>query len=161
MNANEIFEVILSGIRELLGNELTYLSSNDKKTKIISIDDSHVTATRNDDNLQISLSRFRALAEGLKGGMPVHIDTLFNGGGNDRAIIETITVHLPNVGYMKGNSGRNKSKNKVIQWFATWSAQLSAWQMEGLAQSGSNRPWQTRFESQIVWSFQPGLCLGG
>jgi hypothetical protein len=119
MNANEIFEVILSGIRELVGRELTYLSSNDKKTKIISIDDSHVNVTRNDDNLQISLSRFRALAEGLKSGMPVHIDTLFNGGGNDRAIIETIAVHLPNVGYMKGNSGRNKNRNKVFQWFAT------------------------------------------
>jgi len=45
--------------------------------------------------------------------------------------------------------------HSVIQWFATWSVQLSAWQMVALAQSGSSRPWLTRFASQIAWSFQP------
>lgn len=121
MSSDIIFDEILDEIIALKGNNLKYISS-EKTTKIIDINqnDKIISATRGPDVVNISFDRFKLAIDALIQNKPIHIDTVFNSSGNDRTIIETILCHTSHIGYMKAKTGRNKGKNKVIQYFNKW-----------------------------------------
>lgn len=119
MSSDIIFDEILDEIVSLKGNNLKYISREDKTTKITDINqnDKIISATRGSDVVNISFDRLKLVIDALIQNKPIHVDTVFNSSGNDRTIIETILCHTSHIGYMKAKTGRNKGKNKVIQYF--------------------------------------------
>ncbi|MEZ8967373.1 McrB family protein [Vibrio breoganii] len=120
MNKDQIFQEIIQGAKDLIGNELQYISSSSSTVVIESVEEAAngIMARRGANSPQkITFDRLNTYAAALAKGRPIHTDTVYNSGGNDRTIIETIVCHLPKVGFMKGRQGRNQTKNKVVQWF--------------------------------------------
>lgn len=104
-------------IEALISKELQYITG--RNTLIITdIDwqDNKIFVTRGQNNINVRFDRIEAVIKKLIDGLPVHVDTALRSGSNDRSVIETIIANFPPVGYMLPNKGRNKTKNKVIQW---------------------------------------------
>lgn len=106
-------------IQELVGKELQYITG--RNTAVIDSvnwnDGGKLVVIRGESKITIRFERIVMVVEMLIKGHPIHVDTLLRSGSNDRSVIETIVANFPPVGFMGPNSGRNKSKNKVIQWF--------------------------------------------
>ena len=120
MDKNKIFQEIIQGAKKLIGEELQYISNSSSTVVIESVEESAngIVVRRGTNTPQkITYDRLNTYATALAKGKPIHTDTVYHSGGNDRTIIETIVCHLPKVGFMKGGQGRNKAKNKVVQWF--------------------------------------------
>lgn len=117
MLPHEIKTKVDSWIKDLINKELTYISG---RNKVIITDfspnEKKLTILRDSTTQVINTERIEKIILELLKGRPVHTDTFFGSGGNDRSIIETILCHFPNVGFMLANQGRNLEKNKVIQW---------------------------------------------
>ncbi len=105
-------------IDELIGKELEYITG--RNTSVISSvdwdDGEKIFVSRGDESITIRFERIKDVVSILIKGHPTHVDTVLRSGSNDRSVIETIIANFPPVGFMKANRGRNKSKNKVIQW---------------------------------------------
>ncbi len=107
---------------KLIDGWLTYLTN--KKIQYISgkniivitsFDNNVLKVIRGGGEVSITRARIHDIYEELKKGSPIHVDTFFSSGGNDRSIIETILANFPPIGFMKGKSGRNLSTHKVLQ----------------------------------------------
>jgi len=105
-------------IDALVGKDLDYISrSKIAVIKSVDWDDSgRLNVSRDESSITIRWERIESVISRLKNGNPIHVDTVLRSSGNDRTIIETIVASFPTVGYMKPNQGRNKSRNKVLQW---------------------------------------------
>lgn len=120
MDKDQIFQEIIQGAKDLIGKELQYISKSSSTVVINSVEEASngIIVSRGTSSPQkITFDRIYTYATALAKGQPIHTDTVYNSGGNDRTIIETIVCHLPKVGFMKGRQGRNQNKNKVVQWF--------------------------------------------
>lgn len=106
-------------INALVGKELNYIT--DRNNAIITSvdwdnDGGKLIISRSGKPITINVDRIKSVVNKLQKGHPVHVDTVLRSGSNDRTVIETIIANFPTVGFMKPNRGRNRSKNKVIQW---------------------------------------------
>lgn len=105
-------------INQLVGKELQYITG--RNTSVINNvdwdDEGKIFVSRGEGQIAIRFERIAAVIAKLIKGHPVHVDTILRSGSNDRSVIETIIANFPPVGFMRPNQGRNKSKNKVIQW---------------------------------------------
>lgn len=118
MSGDVIFDEILNEIAALKGSSLKYIRG-EKTTKVTDVkyDEKVILAIRNGDTIRISFDRIKQMIDTLKNNKPVHVDTFFHSGANERTVIETILCHTSHIGYMKAKTGRNKRNNKVIQYF--------------------------------------------
>lgn len=102
----------------LVGKELQYITG--RNTSVINNvdwdDEGKIFVSRGEGQITIRFERIAAVISKLIKGHPVHVDTILRSGSNDRSVIETIIANFPPVGFMSPSQGRNKSKNKVIQW---------------------------------------------
>jgi len=108
-------------IDELVGKNLNYITGLNEVV-IQSVDwggNGKLNVLRGSNSLTIGYERIDAVINRMQNGNPIHVDTVLRGGGNERSVIETIIASFPNVGFMMASEGRNKSKNKVIQWLAS------------------------------------------
>ena len=105
-------------IDQLVGKELQYITG--RNTSVINNvdwdDEGKIFVSRGEGQITIRFERIAAVISKLIKGHPVHVDTILRSGSNDRSVIETIIANFPPVGFMRPSQGRNKSKNKVIQW---------------------------------------------
>lgn len=105
-------------IDQLVGKELQYITG--RNTSIItSVDwegEGKLFVGRGDKKISINFKRVEDAIKILIHGQAVHFDTILRSGSNDRTVIETIIANFPPVGFMLPNKGRNKRKNKVLQW---------------------------------------------
>lgn len=105
-------------IDQLVGKELQYITG--RNTSVINNvdwdDEGKIFVSRGEGQITIRFERIASVISKLIKGHPVHVDTILRSGSNDRSVIETIIANFPPVGFMRPNQGRNKSKNKVIQW---------------------------------------------
>ncbi|WP_246615034.1 DUF3578 domain-containing protein [Agarivorans litoreus] len=105
-------------IDQLVGNELQYITG--RNTSIITRVDwegeGKLFVGRGDKEISINFKRVEDAIKILINGQIVHFDTILRSGSNDRTVIETIIANFPPVGFMLPNKGRNKRKNKVLQW---------------------------------------------
>ena len=105
-------------IDQLVGKELQYITG--RNTSVINNvdwdDKGKIFVSRGEGQITIRFERIAAVISKLVKGHPVHVDTILRSGSNDRSVIETIIANFPPVGFMPSSQGRNKSKNKVIQW---------------------------------------------
>ena len=105
-------------IDQLVGKELQYITG--RNTSVINNvdwdDEGKIFVSRGEGQITIRFERIAAVISKLIKGHPVHVDTILRSGSNDRSVIETIIANFPPVGFMRPIQGRNKSKNKVIQW---------------------------------------------
>jgi hypothetical protein len=105
-------------IDQLVGKELQYITGRNTSviTRIDWEDEGKIIVARGEGQVTIRFERIVAVLSKLIKGHPTHVDTVLRSGSNDRSVIETIIANFPPVGFMRPNQGRNKSKNKVIQW---------------------------------------------
>jgi len=115
MTENEIRDEILTTANQLIGTSLPYLAGANSIT-VTEVDDRLIRAHRREGSVTIPLTAVSQLARGLESGVPVHVDTLFQGKGNYRTALETITANSPRCGYLPANSRRNKGVKKLV-WF--------------------------------------------
>lgn len=105
-------------IDQLVGKELQYITG--RNTSVINNvdwdDEGKIFVSRGEGQITIRFERIAAVISKLINGHPVHVDTILRSGSNDRSVIETIIASFPPVGFMLPNKGRNKRKNKVLQW---------------------------------------------
>jgi hypothetical protein len=105
-------------IDQLVGKELQYITG--RNTSVINNvdwdDEGKIFVSRGESQITIRFERIAAVISKLINGHPVHVDTILRSGSNDRSVIETIIANFPPVGFMLPNKGRNKRKNKVLQW---------------------------------------------
>lgn len=105
-------------IDQLVGKELQYITG--RNTSVINNvdwdDEGKIFVSRGEGQITIRFERIAAVISKLINGHPVHVDTILRSGSNDRSVIETIIANFPPVGFMLPNKGRNKRKNKVLQW---------------------------------------------
>ncbi|HGF7510420.1 TPA: restriction endonuclease [Vibrio cholerae] len=105
-------------IDQLVGKELQYITG--RNTSVINNvdwdDEGKIFVSRGEGQITIRFERIVAVISKLINGHPVHVDTILRSGSNDRSVIETIIANFPPVGFMLPNKGRNKRKNKVLQW---------------------------------------------
>lgn len=105
-------------IDQLVGKELQYITG--RNTSVINNvdwdDEGKIFVSRGEGQITIRFERIAAVISKLINGHPVHVDTILRSGSNDRSVIETIIANFPPVGFMMPNKGRNKRKNKVLQW---------------------------------------------
>lgn len=105
-------------IDQLVGKKLQYITG--RNTSVINNvdwdDEGKIFVSRGEGQITIRFERIAAVISKLIKGHPVHVDTILRSGSNDRSVIETIIANFPPVGFMHPSQGRNKSKNKVIQW---------------------------------------------
>ncbi len=104
-------------LNQLVNIEIPYITGrNSIVITDIDVDvEKRLLVQRGNEVLSIKLDRVLFAFDSLLKGTPVHIDSLFHSGSNDRSVIETILIALPPVGYMKRKTGRNKINYKVIQ----------------------------------------------
>ena len=105
-------------LNQLVDKELQYITGRNKSViKSVDWDDEgKILVSRGKSQLTIRFERIAEVISELIKGHPVHVDTFLRSGSNDRSVIETIIANFPPVGFMRPSRGRNKSKNKVIQW---------------------------------------------
>jgi hypothetical protein len=104
-------------IDQLVDKELQYITGrNTSVINNVDWDEGKIFVSRGESQITIRFERISAVISKLIKGHPVHVDTILRSGSNDRSVIETIIANFPPVGFMRPNQGRNKSKNKVIQW---------------------------------------------
>lgn len=105
-------------IEQLVGQELQYVTK--RNTSVINRvdwdDNEKIYVSRGEGEITIRFERVASVIKKMMKGNPTHVDTVLRSGSNDRSIIEAIIASFPPVGFMLPNQGRNKSKNKVIQW---------------------------------------------
>ncbi|MET1256683.1 McrB family protein [Aliikangiella maris] len=105
-------------IDQLVGKELQYITG--RNTSVINNvdwdDEGKIFVSRGEGQITIRFERIAAVISKLINGHPEHVDTILRSGSNDRSVIETIIANFPPVGFMLPNKGRNKRKNKVLQW---------------------------------------------
>ncbi len=111
MDANKS---ISEWLAKLVNKNILYISGKNSVT-IKNFDDSNVKVLRGEIEVSITRTRIDDIYNQLKKGAPIHVDTFFSSGGNDRTIIETVLANFPSIGFMKGGSGRNTSPHKVLQ----------------------------------------------
>lgn len=118
MHIEDALNKSMAWIEQLVGKDLQYISG--RNTSIINHvdwdDEGKIFLSRGDAQITIRFDRIAAVISKLIKGYPTHVDTVLRAGSNDRSVIETIIANFPPVGFMRPNQGRNKSKNKVIQW---------------------------------------------
>ena len=107
-------------IDQLVGKELQYITGRNTSVinKVDWDDEGKIFISRGEGKVTIRFERIAAVISKLIKGQPVHVDTVLRSGSNDRSVIETIVASFPPVGFMHPGQGRNKSKNKVIQWLS-------------------------------------------
>lgn len=107
-------------IDQLVGKELQYITGRNTSVinKVDWDDEGKIFISRGEGKVTIRFERIAAVISKLIKGQPVHVDTVLRSGSNDRSVIETIIASFPPVGFMHPGQGRNKSKNKVIQWLS-------------------------------------------
>ncbi|MGL6171863.1 MAG: McrB family protein [Vibrio sp.] len=118
MNIEEALIKSKEWIEQLRGKELQYITGRNYSV-IESVDwddEEKIVVSRGESSITIRFERIAAVISKLIKGHPVHVDTVLRSGSNDRSVIETIIANFPPVGYMRPGQGRNKNKNKVIQW---------------------------------------------
>lgn len=105
-------------INQLIGKELQYITGRNFAVinRVDWEDEGKIFVARGEGQVAIRFERVVDVIVKLIKGHPKHIDTVLRSGSNDRTVIETIIANFPPVGFMRPNHGRNKSKNKVIQW---------------------------------------------
>lgn len=121
MSQEMINSKVKQWIDELVGKNLNYITGLNEVV-IQSVDwsgNGKLNVLRGSNSLTIGYERIDAVINRMQNGNPIHVDTVLRGGGNERSVIETIIASFPNVGFMMASEGRNKSKNKVIQWLAS------------------------------------------
>lgn len=121
MSQEMINSKVKQWLDELVGKNLNYITGLNEVV-IQSVDwsgNGKLNVLRGSNSLTIGYERIDAVINRMQNGNPIHVDTVLRGGGNERSVIETIIASFPNVGFMMASEGRNKSKNKVIQWLAS------------------------------------------
>ncbi|MDX5050167.1 McrB family protein [Vibrio cholerae] len=105
-------------IDQLVGKELQYITGRNVTVinRVDWEDKGKIFVGRGEGKITIRFDRVVIVIKKLMSGSPIHVDTVLRSGSNDRSVIETIISNFPSVGFMRPNQGRNKSKNKVIQW---------------------------------------------
>lgn len=111
MNSNK---AVSEWLGALIDKNIQYISGKNTVT-IKDFNDSSVIVLRGKNEVKITRARIDEIYHELKKGNPIHVDTFFGSGGNDRSVIETILANFPQIGFMRGNSGRNTTSHKVLQ----------------------------------------------
>lgn len=118
MHIDDAISKAKTWINQLIGKELNYITGRNVSV-INRVDfegEGKIFLTRGEGEVAIRFGRLVAVIAKLIKGHPTHVDTVLRSGSNDRSVIETVIANFPPVGFMRPNQGRNKSKNKVIQW---------------------------------------------
>jgi MoxR-like ATPase len=114
MNADQILQQVVNELSELpKGSELNYISGRGKISDIVvNADSKNVTLKDADgDEHTIGFPRLKVVAEQLSRGSEVHVQTAYQGGGNDSGLIETLYAHTTHVGWKKVD------RKKHLLWF--------------------------------------------
>jgi hypothetical protein len=118
MNIEDAIIKSKAWIDQLVGKELEYITGRNFSVinRVDWEDEGKIFVARGEGQVAIRFERIADVIAKLIKGHPTHVDTVLRSGSNDRSVIETIIANFPPVGFMRPNQGRNKSKNKVIQW---------------------------------------------
>ena len=108
MTPDQVFEIVLTDLEKIPpSSELSYISGQNS-VRLLHVDrpDSRLAYIRSgggsdDGEETIGFDRLRQACSALSAGDPVHFETLFRGGGNERSVIETLLAHTSHVGWKK------------------------------------------------------------
>lgn len=114
MDADQILQQVVKNLSELpRGSELDYISGRGKISDIV-VNAGRKNVTLKDadgDEHTIGFPRLKVVAEHLSRGSEVHVQTAYQGGGNDSGLIETLYAHTAHVGWKKVDG------KKHLIWF--------------------------------------------
>lgn len=120
MTKDQIFQKLLADIRLLLNQttQLTYISGKNILTELAIDDAAQVISAKREGNQSVSVpfEHLKKVSAAFSESKEINIDSLFEGSGNGRAVIETVLAYLPNVGYLPANKIPNKGPKKLV-WF--------------------------------------------
>ncbi len=121
MTRDQIFQKMLADIRLLFNktNQLTYISGKNELTAL-SINEAEQVISclkrEADKSTSVPFGHLKKVAAAFSEGKPVSFESLFESSGSDRSALETVVVHLPNVGFLPAGKPPNTGSKKLV-WF--------------------------------------------